>query len=115
MNFRVTAISPAFLGRRPSCTYGWSMPSVPIFLHGRRFAAVQIERHVLRPFRLHFRDAVDGTQRGDIVIRQSCGGQHLDVVQALGVEEPISAAERIAAACVNAGKHGHAKQGDHGD
>ena len=30
MNFRVTAISPAFLGRRPSCTYGWSMPSVPI-------------------------------------------------------------------------------------
>ena len=85
------------------------------FLHGRRFAAVQIERHVLRPFRLHFRDAVDGTQRGDIAIRQSCGGQHLDVVQTLGVEEPIGAAERIAAACVNAGKHGHAKQGDHGD
>ena len=85
------------------------------FLHGRRFAAVQVDADVLRPLRLHLLDAVDGTQRGDIVIRQSRGGQHLDVVQALGVEEPIGTAERVPATRVYAGEHGHAQQGDHGD
>ena len=85
------------------------------FLHGRRLAAVQIERHFLRPFRLHFRNTVHLAQRGDIAVRQARGGQHLDVVQALRVEKAVGAAERVTAARVNAGEHGHTEQRDHGD
>ena len=85
------------------------------FLHGRRLAAVQIERHFLRPFRLHFRNTVHLAQRGDIAIRQARNGQHLDIVQALRVEKAVGAAERVTAARVNAGEHGHTEQRDHGD
>ena len=79
-------------------------------LHGHGFFAVQIDGHGLRTFALHFRDTGNLTERGNIVIGQSCGRQHLDIVQSLGVEKTIRRKKSVSAARVNAGKHGNAQQ-----
>ena len=84
-------------------------------LHGHGFFAVQIDRHGLRTFALHFRNTGNLTERGNIVVSQSGRRQHLNIVQSLGVEKTIRREKSVSASRVNAGKHGNAQQCDHGD
>ena len=84
-------------------------------LHGHGFFAVQIDRHGLRTFALHFRNTGNLTERGNIAIGQSGRRQHLNIVQSLGVEKTIRREKSVSASRVNAGKHGNAQQCDHGD
>ena len=84
-------------------------------LHGHGFFTVQIDRHGLRTFALHFRDTGNLTERGNIVIGQSGRRQHLNVVQSLGVEKTIRRKKSVSATRVNARKHGDAQQRDQCD
>ena len=84
-------------------------------LHGHGFFAVQIDRHGLRTFALHFRNTGNLTERGNIVIGQSGRRQHLNVVQSLGVEKTIRRKKSVSATRVNARKHGDAQQRDQCD
>ena len=84
-------------------------------LHGHGFFAVQIDRHDLRTFALHFRNTGNLTERGNIVVSQSGRRQHLNIVQSLGVEKTIRREKSVSASRVNAGKHGNAQQCDHGN
>ena len=78
-------------------------------------AALAIDRHTLDMHTDGIVDAINATQRVDIVIGQTHRRHDLHIVQPLLLVEPVRGEERVAAARVDAGEYGHAEHRDDHD